>query len=311
MKTIKFIFIFSFCFSLSLATFAQETNFSFSVTEKNEDSAAARQIAELKLVSKFVNAIYDEISYKKLFENADLLLPANKEKIKELIRKDLVLQITEEWNKKRCILKSEYSTKLDQLAQKIETEFLNPPAVHGKAMIQIESVSTPEPVKVESHKPKILPPEEAKAAENYFVKALESHELGLYDKAIDYYKKGIAIEPSLPEPYFNMGNSYYELGNLNEAIESYQIAIELKKDYPDAYFNMGNAYLDAQDYVQAVVAYQNAITYAPKEAATYYNLGIAYFELGNHEFAVSSLQKAARLGSRDAQIFLSANNITW
>ncbi len=313
MKTFKFIFISLFALSLFYSASAQEVTYSYTVSEKGEDSLVTRQTAEVKLYNRFTKAIYDELIYKNLYRSADLLLPANKDKISDIIRKYLTLEIKENRTKNKCTLKGEYTTDIKLLAEKIEGEFFNPLPVHGKAAIQFHTTPAKEeaPAPQETIVSKVLTPEEAKEAENYFTKALEYHDLGLYDKAIESYKKGIEIQKSLPEPYFNLGNAYYGLENYKEAIESYQQAINLKKDYPDAYFNLGNAFLDVEDYQQAIEAYEITLKYAPKEAGAYYNLGVVYFELGDHQLAVSSLQKAAQLGSRDAQIFLSANNISW
>ncbi len=310
MKTVK---ILSMIVVLIISTYygvAQETKFSFSVTEKNSDSIVARNGAELKLHDKFVNAIYDELSYKQLFSSPDFLTPDNSTKVKELIRKEITSSIEQDWNKKKCTLKGELNANLEILAEKIENEIANQTEGKAKVRIQVESPKVQSP-QLEQPKTKPLTPEESKEAENLFIKALESQELGLNELALDYYQKGIAIESSLPQPFFNMGNAYYAIGNYDDAVKCYQKAITLKNDYPDAYYNMGNAYLDQKDFPQAIIAYQKAIEISPKESAIHYNLGIAYFENGDQDLAIAALQKAAQLGSSEAQIYLSSNGISW
>lgn len=289
----------------------QEYNSSFSVIEKNSDSLAARKGAEIKLLDKFTNSIFDEIVYYKLFQGTDIKLLQNKEKVKEIIGKELTIMVREDWNQKRCVLKGEVKTDIASLAKKVESVFNNPPAEQGRAMIQIAPAPSLADILFAETRQGYLTPEEAKEAETYFIKAMDAQELGLNELAIEYYYKGISIDATLPEPIFNMGNAYYAIEKLDDAIKCYQKAISIKKEYPDAYFNMGNVYLDKKDYSQAIFAYQKALEYTPKDPAIHYNLAIIYLEQKRHEEAISSFRKAAQLGSEDAKNFLSANGIAW
>jgi Tfp pilus assembly protein PilF len=55
--------------------------------------------------------------------------------------------------------------------------------------------------------------EVSEQAKNHNAKGLEYAEKGLYDQAIEEYKKAINIAPSYAEAYTNCSTAYYAVGN--------------------------------------------------------------------------------------------------
>ena len=76
-----------------------------------------------------------------------------------------------------------------------------------------------------------------------------------YDKAIEYSKKIIEINPKNDDAYSNMGNTYDEIEQYDKAIESYKSAIEINPKKDEAYYNMGNAYRKIEQYDKAIESY--------------------------------------------------------
>ena len=60
------------------------------------------------------------------------------------------------------------------------------------------------------------------------------------DKAIDNYKKAIAINPNYAQAYNNLGIALQKLNKINEAVENYKKAIGIKNNIAEAYNNLGN-----------------------------------------------------------------------
>ena len=89
-------------------------------------------------------------------------------------------------------------------------------------------------------------------ANEQYKQGLNYAKYGLYDEAIDMYKKSLVREPNNSDAYKNMGIAYLQKEKYDEAIEALQKVIELKpKDY-DACYTLGTAYFDKGIYDKAI-----------------------------------------------------------
>ena len=116
--------------------------------------------------------------------------------------------------------------------------------------------------------------------------------LGMFDKAIEAYKKCISIEPEKAEFYNNIGVVLKEQGKLEEAIESYKKAISLKPDYAGVYYNIGVALGDQEKLDEVIDAYKKAILLKPDYAEAYNNLGNILHDQDKLEESIEAFKKA-------------------
>jgi len=71
-------------------------------------------------------------------------------------------------------------------------------------------------------------------------------------KAVDYYRKAIALEPyDVEDDYVNLGNAYDEAGDLSHALQSYSEALRIHPNYGEALYNRGITYERTGDYGSA------------------------------------------------------------
>jgi tetratricopeptide (TPR) repeat protein/2-polyprenyl-3-methyl-5-hydroxy-6-metoxy-1,4-benzoquinol methylase len=112
------------------------------------------------------------------------------------------------------------------------------------------------------------------------------------EEAITIYQKAIAIQPDFENSHYNLGNALKDQGKLEEAVTSYQKAISIKPDYAEAYSNLGNTLKDLRKLEEAVTCYQKAISIKPDLAKTYSNLANTLKEQGKLEEAAANHQKA-------------------
>ena len=96
---------------------------------------------------------------------------------------------------------------------------------------------------------------------NYF--ALD--DMGVYyrrsnnpDKAIEYYKKSIAVNPNNPFPYFNAGVAYMHKKDFTNAEKIYEQLVTAIPDYPEGYYGLGQVYLRTENYTKALEFTQKA-----------------------------------------------------
>ena len=88
-------------------------------------------------------------------------------------------------------------------------------------------------------------------AMNYSVLGLISDEKGNYGKAVEYYKKSIAINPNDYRIYFNMGNAYLNLKENDKAINYLEKCIKMNPTYAKPYKSLELYYKSLNDTEKA------------------------------------------------------------
>lgn len=110
-----------------------------------------------------------------------------------------------------------------------------------------------------------------------------------YERAIDYLRMAIRVEPDYVDAYLKLGCTIelYVEGKLDEAIANYHKVLELKPDHPQVQFVLGNALIKQGKVDQAIKCFRQAI----KTGSI--NLNIAHFNLGNLLMSQNHLKEAA------------------
>lgn len=83
-----------------------------------------------------------------------------------------------------------------------------------------------------------------------------------YHSAIEYYLKGLQLEPSRSELLVNLGVSYQQLGQIHQALHFYQKALNLTKDGKHQaiiHNNMGHVYKEKGQIDEAIHHYQKGL----------------------------------------------------
>ena len=103
--------------------------------------------------------------------------------------------------------------------------------------------------------------------------------------------------------YFNLGNAYHNLGDFEKAIQYHKRHLEIAKEVGDkagegnSYCNLGNAYDSLADFKRAIQYHERHLKIAREvgdkagEGISYSNLGNAYHSLGNFERAIQYDQR--------------------
>lgn len=131
-------------------------------------------------------------------------------------------------------------------------------------------------------------------AEAYYEQGKKYLEAKEYTKAIEAYKKAIALQP-VSAAYKDLGNAYSSLKQYSEAVAAYKQAVRLKPDNAVALFGLGLAYIELEQYENAVTALREALRLKPADADYNHQLGNAYFYLKRSPEAVVAYKQAIRL----------------
>ena len=104
-------------------------------------------------------------------------------------------------------------------------------------------------------------------------------DLGIYyrqvknnpEKAIEYYKKSIAVNPRNPFPYNSMGIAYTYMNDFVNAEKTFKQLIEAMPDHPEGYYGLTRVYLQQQEYNKAIDSAEKAkITYLNLDEKKYF-----------------------------------------
>lgn len=88
---------------------------------------------------------------------------------------------------------------------------------------------------------------------------------GKFEKAIEYYDKVLAIEPSW-EAWNNEGNALRQLGRLNEALHCFEEALKLNPEGLEAWHGKGNVLIDMNKREKGLFCYDKALKLHPADS---------------------------------------------
>ena len=127
---------------------------------------------------------------------------------------------------------------------------------------------------------------------------------GRFPEAEASFREAVALQPDFAVGYNNLGNALREQGRLVEAVASLRQALHLKPDYAEAHQNLGIALQDEGKFALAQASFQQALRIEPDQAGANCNLGAALLWEGRLEEAVASYQQALRIKPDHAKAHL-------
>ena len=127
---------------------------------------------------------------------------------------------------------------------------------------------------------------------------------GRNDKALEYNKKAISIDPKNPDGYNNLGISYKNLNLIQEAINAFKQAINLNPSYSDAYYNLSNAFDLQGEYRQSFEAMSKAVSCGSKSKYAYLKLSEKLLDQCRTDDALTQIEHILPLYSEDIEVRL-------
>jgi tetratricopeptide (TPR) repeat protein len=143
----------------------------------------------------------------------------------------------------------------------------------------------------------------------FFYAALAADQAGMYDKALNYYKKALQYKTQGSDIYHYMANLHKTRGDTVAAIKSYQTGIEaFPKDNTYLYIQLINYYLAQEDYELAAKYIEPAVEKDPDNAGLW-NVYGSTFEDIDLEKAIFGYKRALDLDSTRFDIFYNLGTI--
>ena len=97
--------------------------------------------------------------------------------------------------------------------------------------------------------------------------------------------------------YDALGQEQEAEGAYKKAVETYKkyLAIEANEEDAEAHYNLGQTYSGLHLYTEAVREYRQAIKIKPDDAAIHYDLGLALMRLAQYDQAAAAFSKSLEL----------------
>jgi len=112
-------------------------------------------------------------------------------------------------------------------------------------------------------------------------------ELHRYDKAEEWFRHALELDPYSAEVYLGLSVTYGSQGRLDWAINFCKSAIELKPDYADAYFTLAATLARKGEYKESLPAFEKGLKLKPDFVEGHFHLALAYASLGDRTHALT------------------------
>jgi type IV pilus assembly protein PilF len=122
-------------------------------------------------------------------------------------------------------------------------------------------------------------------------------EMGKWDEAIQEFE--IVLQDLLYQtpflPLTNLGRAYHKKGDLFRAIESYKKAVALNPRFSPAFYYLGVAYKEAKQDDEAIAAFRSAVANPPPLVDAHFQLGLIFLSSEKRAEARDSFKEVVRL----------------
>jgi Flp pilus assembly protein TadD/TolB-like protein len=123
---------------------------------------------------------------------------------------------------------------------------------------------------------------------------------GKYDRAVDEYRRAMALAPSSDLPLRLLGGLYTDAGRYEDAVSVLKQAVGLRPGFWRNWSYLGYAYLKAGRHEEAVAAYERLLALQPDSARGHNALGAVLQEIGRTGEAREHYRRSAALDSSPA-----------
>lgn len=115
------------------------------------------------------------------------------------------------------------------------------------------------------------------------------------DKAVEHFKKAIAINPSCFEVHIALGRIYGQDGLFDDAIAMFEAALAIRSDDAEAWNDLGFTYYLKGLHRKAIEQYRRALDISPKHALAHYNKAMAHYSVKQFDIAIVHYDEAVKL----------------
>src|SRR5918999_167464 len=141
---------------------------------------------------------------------------------------------------------------------------------------------------------------ESKDVNMLYSRGYEAYEQGMYQQAIEYFDRVLAIDPNFLEALHYKGSALNSLQRHQEAIEYYDRALAIDPNYVNVLISKGNVLVGLQRYEEAIEHYDRALAIAPNSVVALNNKGATLHDLGRYQEAIEYFDRVLAIDPNDS-----------
>ncbi|MCK5327701.1 MAG: tetratricopeptide repeat protein [Candidatus Latescibacteria bacterium] len=127
---------------------------------------------------------------------------------------------------------------------------------------------------------------------------------GVYEDAIEQYRKAISYDPNNPKMHYALGNVYYKTKCTEEAKTSYLMAVSADSTYINAHYMLAKLYHAEADYDAAISEYEKIVDLKPDRVEVRRSLAELYRYRGREDDALRAYMELSQYVKDDPEIFI-------
>ena len=173
-----------------------------------------------------------------------------------------------------------------------------PASVFGNDMkyYQTQEPEHAKPAEIQYEKPMQEETKEVQYTADYYnEKGIEYFKRDNAQKAENFFKKALELNPMYAKAYNNLANIEVQKDNPEKAIEYSNKALAIEPSYPESFYNLALIYKKKKDFANEIAYLDKAIQADPKYYQAYFTKGLAYYNAGNYEQAKYNFKEVLNL----------------
>ena len=144
---------------------------------------------------------------------------------------------------------------------------------------------------------------------NLLVRALMLIAFSASPLMADYFNPAVAADSREPVFWLDQGGLFATYGNYSRAVEAFKKALALDENLSEAHYDIALAYSELGELDQAIAEINRAITLDSGQSRFYYGRAWILLKSGRNTEALSDFQKAADMGNLDAIAYLKGSGM--
>lgn len=150
---------------------------------------------------------------------------------------------------------------------------------------------------------------ETESASKFFTLGFVYYALGNIEKAMDYLRKCISINPTFDTINYLIGVVFFENGDYQKAGQFWTNDASIRPQYPNTAYCLGMANYKLGKIQQSVTCFQRAVQLKPRYVKANYQLAVSYSSQGLYEQAEKTLKQLLTYKTDFAPAFLELGSI--